>query len=292
MSFYDLYTFSQSIPLLKQLSTIEESKVVRSDMFFKLSLVHYILCGEFIKNLDIVPTRNQTLHDQALKNLSKLVFLKKLERYLNELRSLISRFVDMEDSNAHLKNQLNVLEGIALKLVNFISSPSEVTLNKFQNESTIFSSLFEPPNSTTSLFQAIVASYPNKSFHSTVVDNSFSVRLKLEGYVNGEKFNNFIKKLFDEQNIVKSSKSLKVNDSGDDSTRSETLCSKVKITSDLAPGETQSTVVMLHSENTTEIENLLFVNKCRGTLDSLKIFLLRSILIGIDSLSIYDSIYQ
>ncbi|KAL0241138.1 hypothetical protein GEMRC1_006373 [Eukaryota sp. GEM-RC1] len=29
---------------------------------------------------------------------------------------------------------------------------------------------------------------------------------------------------------------------------------------------------MLHSENTTEIENLLFVNKCRGTLDSLKNF--------------------
>ncbi|KAL0246844.1 hypothetical protein GEMRC1_008050 [Eukaryota sp. GEM-RC1] len=141
MSFYDLYTFSQSIPLLKQLSTIEESKVVRSDMFFKLSLVHYILCGEFIKNLDIVPTRDQTLNDQALKNLSKLVFLKKLERYLNELRSLVSRFVDMEDSNTHLKNQLISLEGIALKLVNFISNPSEVTLNKFRNESTIFSSL-------------------------------------------------------------------------------------------------------------------------------------------------------
>ncbi|KAL0241749.1 hypothetical protein GEMRC1_006984 [Eukaryota sp. GEM-RC1] len=141
MSFYDLYTFSQSIPLLKQLSTIEESKVVRSDMFFKLSLVHYFFCGEFIKNMDIVPTRDQTLNDQALKNLSKLVFLKKLERYLNELRSLVSRFVDMEDSNAHLNNQLKGLEGIALKLVNFISNPSEVTLNKFQNESTIFSSL-------------------------------------------------------------------------------------------------------------------------------------------------------
>ncbi|KAL0235365.1 hypothetical protein GEMRC1_001947 [Eukaryota sp. GEM-RC1] len=145
-SFYDLFKFSESIDVLKSLSTLgndeEISEFVCSDMFLKLSLVDYIFRAKFTKLPVEKYDSTEPRYKGAIDNLSRYVHLKKLERYLNELRSLVSRFQYMEDSPPTLVKKLVNLKSTALMLLNFVTNPSESTLVEFLQQSSIFVVLF------------------------------------------------------------------------------------------------------------------------------------------------------